>query len=138
MSRLKLWVLKPYFILSISFFQLYVNCCKWCWNLVFPTAIFLNKLHVPWIINWNYCFVLGTPVFIHLDNQAETCFSVTYKNQAFHFWPLTFALAIQVCRPVIHKIQILNLSWVSNQQKSQTSQSIWLWWNQIWIFLLHY
>ena len=38
---------------------------------------------------------------------------MTYKNQAFHFWPLTFALAIQVCRPVIHKIQIFTLSWIS-------------------------
>jgi hypothetical protein len=85
--------------------------------LFFPTAVFLYKLHVPWKTNWNFCLVLGTPVFIHLVNQAETCFSVTYKNKAFHFWPLTFALAIQLCRPVIHKIQIFNLSWISKSTK---------------------
>ena len=80
----------------------------------FPTAVFLYKLDVPWKTNWNFCFVLSTPVFIHLVNQAETCFSVTYKNKAFHFWPLTFALAIQECWPVIHKI---HLSWISKSTK---------------------
>ena len=64
-----------------------------------------------------FSFLLGTPVFIHLVNQAQTCFSVTYKNQPFHFWPLTSVLAIQVSGPVIHKIQISSVLWISKSTK---------------------
>ena len=60
----------------------------------------LKYILIFFVFFWVHLF------FIHLVNQAETCFSVTYKNQAFHSWPLTFALAIQVYGPVFHKIQI--------------------------------
>ena len=112
MLRFKSCILKSYFILFIFFFYftwilLKLHCVHKVETYFFPQLSFFTKvIYLEIHTDFFFVFFWVHLFFIHLVNQAETCFSVTYKNQAFHSWPLTFALAIQVYGPVFHKIQI--------------------------------